>query len=138
MKVPKDPDLYLAVFTGIGVTVVMAFWLLTPVYTPNLDQEIEHEVLIEPERALAQVDATLTAAEKTLAAMGVEESDKAMQSDPLDKQAVEKRQLVGKGATNGVLPSSGSDMDAGHDMTDQDHQRDESSHTHEAGGDHEH
>lgn len=76
MKVPKDPNLYLTVFTSICVTIVLAFWLLTPVYTPHLEDDAEHAAAVKPEQALGQVDAMLTAAEKALAEMDAEKVEK--------------------------------------------------------------
>jgi hypothetical protein len=105
VQVPKDPNLYLTVFTGICVTIVVAFWILTPVYTPHLEEESEHAALIKPEQALGQVDAMLTAAETTLAEMGGGE----MESKALSTQE-------GSNLAN-VVPASGPDTgpDTGHD-----------------------
>ena len=86
MKVPKDSDLYLTVFTVICVTIVMVFWLLTPVYTPHLEEESKHAAKAKLGQALAQVDATLTAAEKTLAKMAAKEGGKMEESGEAKKE----------------------------------------------------
>lgn len=97
MKVPKDPNLYLTVFTSIGVTIVLAFWLLTPVYTPHLEDEAEHAAAVKPEQALGQVDAMLAAAEKILAEMDAEKGGEKAESPK-------------------VVPVSVPDVRAEHDM----------------------
>ncbi len=141
MKVPKDPNLYLTVFTGICVTVVVAFWLLTPVYTPHLEEEIEHTASVKPEQALGQVDAMLTAAEKTLAEMDAEKGgEKAKSQD----QATQKPPTGEKPKPAMAVPVSVPDAQAehgmaGHDMPGyEEPEPEESSHSHEAGGDHGH
>ena len=135
MKVPKDPDLYLTVFTGICLTVVVAFWLLTPVYTPHLEEETEHSASVKPEQALGQVDAMLTAAEKTLAEMNAEEGEEKAESQD---QATKKPPTGEKPKPAMAVPVSVPDAHAEHDMPDHDPEPEESSHSHEAGGDHGH
>ena len=138
MKVPKDPNLYLTVFTGIGVTVVMVFWLLTPVYTPHLE-EAEHAASVKPEQALGQVDAMLTAAEKILAEMNAEEGEEKAKSQG---QATKKPPTGEKLKPAMAVPVSVPDAHAEHDMAGHDPEPEpepeESSHSHEAGGDHGH
>ena len=132
MKVPKDPNLYLTVFTGIGVTVVMAFWLLTPVYTPHLEHEPEH-ASVKPEQALGQVDALLTAAEKTLVEMDAEKGGEKVGSKdkPTKTLSAQESSMPAK-----VVPTSVSDV--GHDEAGHEPAPEESSHSQEAGGDHVH
>lgn len=135
MKVPKDPNLYLTVFTGICVTVVVAFWLLTPVYTPHLEEETGHAALVKPEQALGQVDAMLTAAEKTLAEM-----DAAKGGEKAESIKEVSKTLPAEEALKPVkiAPVSVPDIHAGHDMAGHEPEPKESSHSHEAGGDHGH
>jgi len=132
VKVPKDPNLYLTVFTGIGVTVVMAFWLLTPVYTPHLEHEPEH-ASVKPEQALGQVDALLTAAEKTLVEMDAEKGGEKVGSKdkPTKTLPAQESSMPAK-----VVPTSVSDV--GHDEAGHEPAPEESSHSQEAGGDHVH
>ena len=164
MKVPKDPNLYLTVFTGIGVTIVMAFWLLTPVYTPHLEHD-EPGASVRPAQALGQVDAMLTAAEQTLAEMDAKEG-----GDKAESTNEHTQTLPAKEGSKPVkiVPTSVPDADAAHDMAGHEmpehdmaghempehdmaghempehdmagHAPDpeESSHSHEAGGDHGH
>ncbi len=140
MKVPKDPNLYLTVFTGICLTIVMAFWLLTPVYTPHLEEETEHSASVKPEQALGQVDAMLTAAEKTLAEMNAEEGEeKAESQDQATKKPPTGEKPKPAMAVPVLVPDAQAEHDmAGHDMPDHDPEPEESSHSHEAGGDHGH
>lgn len=135
MKVPKDQNLYLTVFTGICLTVVLAFWLLTPVYTPHLEDETEHAAAVKPEQALGLVDAMLTAAEKTLAEMDAGKGgEKAESTDEPTKTSPAKE--ASKPAK--VVPASVPDAHAEHDMAGHKPEPEESSHSHEAGGDHGH
>jgi len=134
VKVPKDPSLYLTVFTGIGVTVVMAFWLLTPVYTPHLE-ESEHAALLKPEQAIGQADALLTAAEKTLADMDAKTSGGGMKglSDTSTMTPTSEASTPKK-----IAPTSLPDAHAGRGMGGEHLEPAASSHSHEAGGDHGH
>ena len=125
MRVPKDPNLYLTIFTAIGVGVVLVFWLLTPVYTPHLEAESGHGGSVKPEQTLATVDATLQAAEKTLADMGEDEGKTGVKS------------VEGKGKTKPVSMKKPSGH-AEHTMTNQGHKSGESLHSHDGGGDHGH
>ncbi len=133
MKVPKDPNLYLTVFMGIGVAVVLAFWLLTPVYTPHLDHEPEHAT-IKPEQALAQVGAMLAAAEKTFLEMDAEKGEEIVElkSRPTKTSPDQESSTPVK-----VVPLSLSD--AGHGVAGHEHVPEKSSHSpHAAGGNHVH
>ena len=133
MKVPKDPNLYLTVFVGIGVAVVLAFWLLTPVYTPHLEHEPE-PATVKPEQALGQVDAMLAAAEKTLVEMDAEKDgdivelkDKPIKTSPDQENLTPVK----------VVPSALAG--AGHGIAGHEHVPEESSHSpHAAGGNHAH
>ena len=156
MQVPKDPNLYLTVFTGICVTIVMMFWILTPEYTPHLEEESEHTAVVKPEQALGQVDAMLTAAETTLAEMDVEKGGGGTESTNgvAKKMSAENDSGLANVISTSV-PDAGHDhaagghdhaagdpghdmSDPGHDMGEQHHKPEESSHSHDAGGDHGH
>ena len=134
MKVPKDPNLYLTVFTGIGLTVVMAFWILTPVYTPHLE-EGEHAALLKPEQAIGQAGALLTAAEKTLAEMDAKASGRGAEalSDTSTMKPTSEASTPNK-----IAPASVPAPRAGHDMGGEHLEPAALSHSHEAGGDHGH
>ncbi len=142
MKVPKDPDLYLTVFVAIGVGIVMVFWLLTPVYTPHHEEGEEPEAhaaaKVKPAQALAQVDATLAAAEKTLAEMKAKDGGKVEKAVDSKKDLTKAVPVVESSKPAEVVPASSHDDHAGHDMASQDHESEESSHDHGGGGDHGH
>ncbi len=126
MRVPKDPNLYLTIFTAIGVGVVLVFWLLTPVYTPHLEEEAGHGGSVKPEQALATVDATLQAAEKTLADMGEGEGK------------AEVKSVEEKGKTKKTIAVKKPIGHTEHSMTNQGRKSGESLHSHDGGGDHGH
>ena len=101
---------------------------MTPVYTPHLEEDSEHAgASLKPEQALGRVDAMLAAAEKTFAEMNVEKSgDKAKSTDKATKTLPVKEGSKPEKVVPASVPA-----------TEPDHQSEESSHSHEAGGHHE-
>ncbi|GEM_PF-2948095 len=128
MQVPKDPNLYLTVFTGICVTIVMMFWILTPEYTPHLEEESEHTAVVKPEQALGQVDAMLTAAETTLAEMDVEKGGGGTEST---NGVAKKMSAENDSGLANVISTSV--PDAGHDHAAGGHDHAAGGHDHAAG-----
>lgn len=66
LRIPKDQPLFLTAFTGVGVVLVVLFWVLLPVSTPHPHEDYEFIDVKKVERKIVPKD-VIKSAEKVLA-----------------------------------------------------------------------
>ena len=81
MKVPRDQGLFFTVFLSIGLAVILATWLILPVYHKESEETTEGEttdlkMLAAPDELIRQAESVMIRAEAALAQLTAGQKEK--------------------------------------------------------------